>query len=78
MARPKNPDRPTVRTYRVSPRAWEQGRKRAAAEGTTISAATGELVEGYARGIYNLPEKRIVRTFPAQDEANGENKNAQD
>ena len=64
MPRPKNPDNPTTRSFRVSERAWEQAKRRAAAEGTTMSAATGDLVEGYARGIYNLPEKVIVRKFP--------------
>lgn len=65
MPRPYNPDEPSTRSFRVSDAAWEAAKRRAAAEGTTMSAACGDLVEGYARGIYNLPTKRIVRTFPA-------------
>lgn len=34
-----------------------------------MSAATGDLVEGYARGIYNLPEKKLVRKFPEPEQA---------
>lgn len=74
MPRPKNPDNPTTRSFRVSARAWDLAKKRAAAEGTTMSAATGDLVEGYARGIYNLPEKKIVRTFPEMAEAHNSSK----
>lgn len=64
MSRPRNPDNPTTRSFRVSESAWEAAKRRAASEGTTMSAACGDLVEGYARGIYNLPIKRVVREFP--------------
>lgn len=69
MTETSNPDRPTTRSFRVSERAWELAKKRAAREGTTMSAACGDLVEGYARGHYTLPEKQIVRTFPEDSNA---------
>lgn len=69
MPRPKNPDNPTTRSFRVSESAWNAAKKRAASEGTTMSAACGDLVEGYARGIYNLPEKTVVRKFPEPQQA---------
>lgn len=72
MPRPKNPDNPTTRSFRVSERAWDKAKRRAAAEGTTMSAATGDLVEGYSRGIYNLPQKTVVREFPSAEEAHNE------
>lgn len=66
MPRPYNPDQPTTRSFRVGKEAWEKARLRAAKEGATMSSVCGDLVEGYAAGVYNLPEKRIVRDFPAQ------------
>lgn len=69
MARPYNPDQPTTRSFRVSEGAWEKAKRRAALEGTTMSAACGDLVEGYAEGYYTLPKKKIVRKFPTDANA---------
>lgn len=67
MPRPKNPENPVTRSFRVSEAAWEKAKVRAQSEGTTMSAATGDLVEGYARGVYELPTREVVRTFPDID-----------
>lgn len=68
MARDRNPEQPTTRSFRVSARAWNEARKRAVAEGVTMSAAIADLVEGYGRGVYNLPTRRIVRDYPENAE----------
>lgn len=54
MAKPT--DRKSPRSVRVGDKAWELARKRAKKEGTTVSNAVSELVEGYAKGEYVLPQ----------------------
>lgn len=78
MPRPKNPDSPTTRSFRVAKKAWEQARIRATAEGTYMSSVCADLVEGYARGIYNLPERKIVRQYPDEDNTGNPEETSED
>lgn len=66
MGKKKKQEKPTNRSFRVRPSAWNKARQRAESEGVTITAAVGELVEGYAVGAYELPKVEVVRTFPRQ------------
>lgn len=78
MPRPKNPDNPTTRSFRVSKKAWDQARLRATSEGTYMSSVCADLVEGYARGIYNLPERKLVRQYPdSENSGNPEDSHAE-
>lgn len=73
MPRPKNPDNPTTRSFRVGQAAWDLARKRAEKENTYMSTVCADLVEGYGRGVYDLPTKEVVRTFPDRDKAGNPN-----
>lgn len=64
MARAK-PASPLIpRSVRIPQNVWDIARKRATEEGTTITAAVTDLLEGYARGVYELPRVRTVKQFP--------------
>lgn len=52
------------RSIRVDPDAWEAGKARAVRDGVTISEAAAQLVEGYSRGVYQLPTVTTTKTFP--------------
>lgn len=54
----------TVRSIRITQEAWEGAKERARADGTTITAATADLLEGYARGVYQLPTVSVVKSYP--------------
>lgn len=70
MPRPKNPENPTTRSFRVGQRAWDLAMERAKSENTYMSSVCADLVEGYGRGIYDLPTREVVRTFPEPEDAN--------
>lgn len=57
---------PVPRSIRVDPDAWEAGKARAAKEGVTISEAAAHLVDGYSRGVYDLPTVTTTKTFPTR------------
>lgn len=63
MPRPANPENPRTRSYRVGQVHFDKARRRAASEGFSMSAAVGELVAGYAAGVYDLPTKRVTREY---------------
>lgn len=66
MARPKSEKVMLPRSYRVEQSIYAAARARAAREGTNLNLVVGDLVEGYARGVYELPERKIVRKFPTK------------
>lgn len=50
-----------VRSVRVSDPIWDAARTRAEKEGDyTMSFVVGLLVEGYAKGLINLPQVQLV------------------
>lgn len=64
MARPKNPQTLTPRSMRVEQSIWDKARERATAEGRSVSGVMADLLEGYARGVYELPRVEITKKFP--------------
>lgn len=64
MARPKSNKNMLMRSYRVEDHVYNAARARATREGTTINQVINSLVEGYARGVYELPRTKVVREFP--------------
>lgn len=64
MARPKSNKTMLTRSYRVEDHVYAAARARATREGTSINQVIGNLVEGYARGVYELPRTKVVKSFP--------------
>jgi hypothetical protein len=48
-------------SMRVPDAVWASAQRRATAEGTTMNGMLNEFVEGYARGLINLP--RVTKTY---------------
>jgi hypothetical protein len=46
---------------RTSDELWAAARRRAESEGMTINGVVEELLEGYARGLLNLP--KVTKTY---------------
>jgi hypothetical protein len=54
-----------ARSVRVSDDAWDKARSRAEYEGVTVSHVAAVLIEGYAKGLINLPKVQVVYEQPA-------------
>lgn len=52
MAKPKT----TPHSVRVQDDHWNKAKQRAAGDGLAMNSVIAELVEGYARGMINLPK----------------------
>jgi len=50
---------------------WGRATGRARREGQTINRVIVELLEGYARGVYRLPKRKVetVRVYPEDTES---------
>lgn len=66
MARPASGKTMIMRSYRIEEHVYKAARARAAEEGTNVSQVISNLVEGYARGVYELPRVKVVREFPGK------------
>lgn len=66
MARPKSNKTMLMRSYRVEENIYKAARARATREATNINQVIANLVEGYARGIYDLPKVRVAKEFPTK------------
>lgn len=67
MARIKNPNVNMLpRSVRVEEKIWALAKQRAAEEGVTVSRVMGDLLEGYARGVYELPKTQTVKHYPSE------------
>ena len=66
MARPKSGKIMLTRSYRIEERFYKAARARADREGTSVNQVISNLVEGYARGIYELPKIKTVTEFPKE------------
>lgn len=49
-----------ARSVRVSDEFWEKARSRAEYEGVTVSHVAAVLIEGYAKGLINLPQVKVL------------------
>lgn len=48
-------------SVRVHDEIWSKAKRRAESEGTTVNGVVEEILEGYGRGLLNLP--KIVKTY---------------
>jgi predicted HicB family RNase H-like nuclease len=48
-------------SVRVHDDIWAAANRRAQSEGTTVNGVVEEILEGYGRGLINLP--KIVKTY---------------
>lgn len=51
-----------VRSIRVDDKLWNTARRRAAADGRTISSAINLLLQAYGERLIQLPETKLVIT----------------
>jgi hypothetical protein len=55
-----------ARSVRVSDEIWQRARNRAAYEGVTVSHVIFSLLEGYAKGLLNLPQVHVTYQQPKE------------
>ena len=48
-----------ARSVRISDEVWEKSRNRAAYEGVTVSHVIFSLLEGYSKGLLDLPKVQV-------------------
>ena len=60
-----------ARSVRVPEDAWGGAKRRAAYEGTTISNVVVLLLDGYAKGLLNLPKVTVQYEQPKPDQPVG-------
>lgn len=66
--RPNGSPSVPVRSVRVSDSAWEAARRRAAYEEVTISYVVATIIEGYGKGLIDLPKVTVLyRTSPTEE-----------
>lgn len=51
----------TVHSVRVTDGLWAAARRRAEHEGVTINYVVGQILEGYAKGMLDLP--KVTKTY---------------
>lgn len=56
-----NGQRKSAHSVRTNDELWAAAKRRAEGEGMTINGVIEELLEGYARGMVNLP--KVVKTY---------------
>lgn len=59
----------SVRSVRVGDDVWQAARKRAAKEDVTINYVLGQILEGYARNLLDLPTVTKTYATPALADA---------
>lgn len=62
--RPNGAPEDPVRSARIAAPVWDPAKRRAAMEGTTMSAVIHAFVEGYGRGMINVPRTQVVYEAP--------------
>jgi hypothetical protein len=55
-----------ARSVRVSDDDWDKARSRAEYEGVTVSHVAAMLIQGYARGLINLPKVQVIYEQPSE------------
>lgn len=53
-----------TRSVRISDEIWERGRNRAEFEGVTVSHVIYSLLEGYSKGLLNMPKTQVTYSQP--------------
>ena len=53
-----------ARSVRISDEVWDRARNRAAYEGVTVSHVIFSLLEGYSKGLLNLPKVEVKYQHP--------------
>lgn len=48
-------------SVRVTDQSWEAARRRAEMEGTTVNGVVSEIIDGYGRGLIDLP--KIIKQY---------------
>lgn len=68
MAQKVRSTRTAAHSVRTQDELWNKAKRRAASEGHTMNHVINEILEGYARGMINLPKvtKQYVTTPPAE------------
>lgn len=61
--KPKTTSVHSVRAENVN---WSRAAMRAKNEGTNINAAINELLEGYGRGLIDLPKVQVIKQYTRQ------------
>jgi len=56
-----------ARSVRISDEVWDKARHRAAFEGVTVSHVIFSLLEGYAKGLLNLPKVQVQYQQPKDE-----------
>jgi hypothetical protein len=56
----------TARSVRVADTVWERAKNRAAYDGTNISKVINALLEGYSKGLLDLPRVEVHYTQPRE------------
>lgn len=51
------------RSVRVPDDVWERARSRADSEGVSINYVVNEILDGYSRGMLNLPKVKVVKSY---------------
>jgi hypothetical protein len=54
-------ERKAAHSIRTTDSRWAAAKRRADADGTTVSEVMDELLDGYGRGLINLP--KITKTY---------------
>lgn len=62
--RPNGSERMPARSIRVNDEAWAKAKRRARQDGVTVSRAAALFVEGYGRGMIDLPKTQVVYAQP--------------
>jgi hypothetical protein len=60
---------PPVRSVRVDEALWARAKRRAKADGVTMSDVMFRFVEGYAKGMLNLPKVQVVYERPVEEDS---------
>lgn len=66
--RPTGSGQAPVRSVRVTDEVWEAARRRAAYEGVTMSHVVNQIVEGYSRGLIDMPKVVVTYVPPRTEE----------
>lgn len=61
----------TSRSVRVGDTVWERAKNRAAYDGTNISQVINALLEGYAKGLLDLPTVEVHYKQPREPAQSG-------
>lgn len=56
-----------ARSVRIDDETWERSRNRAAYEGTTVSHVINALLEGYSKGLLDLPKVTVQYKQPKDE-----------